>query len=96
MEAFVGAGGSRDADMTPGAAGFVNMNNLDMLRAAGSRAAGLLQFFEGLSYPATRQQLIEHVEKNPSADKSLGDAVKKLPDRKFTSAADVTEALGAG
>jgi Protein of unknown function (DUF2795) len=51
------------------------------------------KFLGGISYPATRQQLIEHARGNQADDEALR-TLRAMPDRKYSGPDDVSKAAG--
>jgi hypothetical protein len=46
----------------------------------------------GISYPATKEQLIEHARGN-QADRDVLDALQAIPDREYDGPNDVSKAV---
>ncbi|MEX0720130.1 MAG: DUF2795 domain-containing protein [Balneolaceae bacterium] len=46
---------------------------------------------EGIDYPATRQDLIDHVEMNNENDDMVMNVLTQIPDKEYNSPTDVSE-----
>jgi hypothetical protein len=46
----------------------------------------------GISYPATKEQLIEHARRN-QAEKDVLDALQNIPDREYDGPNEVSKAV---
>ena len=51
------------------------------------------KFLGGISYPATRQQLIEHARGNQADDEVLR-TLRAMPDREYSGPDDVSKVAG--
>jgi hypothetical protein len=51
------------------------------------------KFLKGVDYPASKDDLIRHAEKE-GADQNVRDALARLPDERFQTPADVSQAIG--
>jgi hypothetical protein len=51
------------------------------------------KFLGGVSYPASKETLIERAE-SQGADDEVRDTLERLPDQEFNSPNDVSEAIG--
>lgn len=49
---------------------------------------------KGIDYPATRQDLVDHVKKGKGESSGVVEILKKLPDKKYNSPVEVSQALG--
>lgn len=49
---------------------------------------------EGISYPASKQELIQHAQEQEAPD-SILSALRMLPERQFSSPTEVSQAVGA-
>jgi hypothetical protein len=67
-------------------------------RSSGASGAvnriGLLDALRGLPFPATRNKLAEHFRHN-DADEATIHAIERLEDRRYASATQVADMLGA-
>jgi hypothetical protein len=50
------------------------------------------KFLGGISYPASRDQLIDHA-RGKKADKEVLDALQELPDREYEGPNEVSQAV---
>ena len=50
------------------------------------------KFLGGVSYPATKEQLIEHA-RGKKADKDVLDALQNMPDREYDGPNEVSSAV---
>jgi hypothetical protein len=50
-------------------------------------------FLGGLDYPASRQDLLKHAEQE-GADENVRSTLEQIPDQKYETAADVSQAIG--
>ena len=50
------------------------------------------KFLGGISYPASRDQLIDHA-RGKKADKDVLDALQELPDREYEGPNEVSQAV---
>lgn len=53
----------------------------------------IAQTLRGMSFPADKQDLIEHASQN-EADESVLGVLEELPEREYTNMADVEKAVG--
>jgi hypothetical protein len=62
---------------------------------AGARTSPveIAQTLRGISFPADKQDLIEHASQN-DADESVMGVLEELPEREYTNMADVEKAVG--
>jgi hypothetical protein len=51
------------------------------------------KYLKGIDYPATKEDLIKHAEKN-GADDTLKSLLQELPENKFNKPTDVNKAIG--
>ena len=51
------------------------------------------KFLGGISYPATRQQLVDHARSNRADEEALS-ALRAMPDREYSGPDDVSRAVG--
>jgi hypothetical protein len=51
------------------------------------------KFLKGVDYPASKDDLIRQAEKE-GADQNVRDALARLPDERFQTPADVSQAIG--
>lgn len=51
------------------------------------------KFLRGVNYPISKQDLIKHAQQQ-GADQSVRSTLEKLPDKKYNSPVDVSEAIG--
>lgn len=51
------------------------------------------KFLKGMDYPASKQDLIKHAEKQ-GADDNVRDVLGRLPDEQYQTPADVSQAVG--
>ncbi|MDN7026040.1 DUF2795 domain-containing protein [Methanoculleus sp. FWC-SCC1] len=56
-------------------------------------AAEVQKFLKGMDYPAGKQDVISQAKKNKAPDDVI-DVLNRMQDRQFTSAADLSKALG--
>lgn len=49
---------------------------------------------KGVDYPATKQDLVDHVKKGKGEKPGVGEILKKLPDKKYNSPVEGSKALG--
>jgi hypothetical protein len=56
-------------------------------------AAELEHSIKGINYPASKDELVEQAKKN-NADKNIINALKELPEQKFSNPIEVTKAYG--
>lgn len=47
----------------------------------------------GVDYPASKQELVDHVSKNGEKKKEVIEIMKKIPDKKYNSPVDVSKAV---
>lgn len=55
--------------------------------------ARVQQFLEGVDYPASKEELIEHA-RGRGADADVIDMLQQLPTRRYNRPTDVSEAIG--
>lgn len=48
---------------------------------------------KGVDYPATKQDLIQHAQKQ-GADEKICSTLEQLPDQEFSTPANVSQAIG--
>lgn len=53
----------------------------------------LQKHLKGVDYPASKEQLIEHAQKQ-GADENAISVLQQLPDEEYESPTDVSEAVG--
>ncbi|MBD2090910.1 DUF2795 domain-containing protein [Microcoleus sp. FACHB-1515] len=53
----------------------------------------LQKHLKGLDYPASKEDVINHAEKN-GADKDMKSILEQLPDEEFETPTDVNKAVG--
>ncbi len=53
------------------------------------------KFLGGISYPATKQQLIEHARGNKADDDALG-SLEDIPEREYSGPDEVSKAVAKG
>lgn len=53
----------------------------------------LQKHLKGVDYPASRQELIEHANKQ-GADDNVRSVLEQLPDEEYETPADVSKAVG--
>ena len=51
------------------------------------------KFLGGLDYPASRQDLLKHAEQE-GADENVRSTLEQIPDQKYETPADVSQAIG--
>jgi Protein of unknown function (DUF2795) len=51
------------------------------------------KFLGGISYPATRQQLIDHARGNRASDEALS-TLRAMPDREYSGPDEISKAVG--
>ena len=51
------------------------------------------KFLKGVDYPASKQDLLEHLERE-GADEDVRSTLQQLPDESYQTPADVSEAIG--
>ncbi len=56
-------------------------------------ASNLAVHFKGVSFPASRQELLRHCQQN-NAPQEIQSVINNLPDQQFNSMADVMAAWG--
>ena len=65
-----------------------------MTRGMGGRSpANITHFLDGLDFPATKDELIDHAEDN-NAPQEVLDVLEQLPDQEYSSMADVMSGVG--
>lgn len=63
-------------------------------RGMGSRSpASIASFLEGISFPASKDDLMDYAEDN-NAPQDVLDVLDQLPDQEYTSMADVMSGVG--
>jgi len=53
----------------------------------------LQKHLKGMDYPASRQDLVQHVQKQ-GADQNIRSLLEQLPDEQYETPADVSKAVG--
>jgi hypothetical protein len=53
----------------------------------------LQKHLKGVSYPATKQDILAKAEQNGTMDDNVRDVLNALPDRKYDKPTDVTQAV---
>ncbi len=53
----------------------------------------LQKALKGTNYPASKQDLLKHVEQN-KADDNIRSTIQQLPDRQYQTPADVSKEIG--
>ncbi len=53
----------------------------------------LQKYLKGLDYPASKNEIVGHAEKH-GGDKQVLDTLRRLPDEKYQTPADVSQAVG--
>ncbi len=53
----------------------------------------LQKFLKGVDYPASKQDLLKHVEQQ-GANEDVRSTLEQLPDQQFQTPADVSKAVG--
>ncbi len=66
---------------------------MDLSNIGGKSATEISQFFQGVSFPADKNQLLEHA-RSQHADSGLLEALEHIPPGAYDSAADVMEHMG--
>ena len=51
------------------------------------------KFLKGLTYPAKKEQVVEHAREQ-GADENVVSVLEKLPDEQYQTPADVSRAIG--
>lgn len=51
------------------------------------------KYLKGVDYPVSKDDLVKHAEKQ-GADEALRAALQQLPDERFQTPADVSQAIG--
>ena len=65
-----------------------------MTRGMGGRSpANIAHFLEGIDFPASKDDLVNHAEDN-NAPQEVIDILENLPDQEYTSMADVMSGVG--
>jgi len=65
-----------------------------MPRGMGGRSsANIASFLEGISFPASKDELIDYAEDN-NAPQDIIDVLEQLPDQEYTSMADIMSGIG--
>ncbi|MEN6519933.1 MAG: DUF2795 domain-containing protein [Armatimonadota bacterium] len=65
-----------------------------MTRGMGGRSpANIANFLEGIDFPASKDELVNHAEDN-NAPQDIIDILEKLPNREYTSMADIMSGVG--
>lgn len=65
-----------------------------MARGMGGRSpADILNFLEGIDFPASKEELVDHAEDN-NAPQEVIDVLEQLPDQQFMSLADILSGVG--
>jgi predicted secreted protein len=59
----------------------------------GRSPANITHFLDGLDFPATKDELIDHAEDN-NAPQEVLDVLEQLPDQEYSSMADVMSGVG--
>ena len=59
----------------------------------GHSPANIASFLEGIDFPASRDELLNHAEDN-NAPQEVIDVLEDLPDQEYTSMADVMSGIG--
>jgi len=63
-------------------------------RGMGGRSpANIAGFLEGIDFPATKDELVDHAEDN-GAPQEVIDVLESLPNQEYTSMADVMSGVG--
>ncbi len=67
-----------------------------MTRGVGGHGpANIMKHLEGIHFPADKNDLVSHAEHGPGPDtQDVVETLRKLPDKTYTSAADVMEEYG--
>jgi hypothetical protein len=72
-----------------------------MTRGVGGHSpANIMKHLGGIDFPATKQQLLEHAKETGQKDEAAPDSnevvefLEKIPDKKYESVVEVTEAIG--
>jgi hypothetical protein len=53
----------------------------------------LQKHLKGMDYPASKQDLVQHVQKQ-GADQNIRSILEQLPDEQYETPADVSKAVG--
>lgn len=65
-----------------------------MTRGVGGQSpSNIAQYLSGIDFPCQRDDLVRHA-KNNNAEEPVIDALENLPDREYTTMADVMEGFG--
>ena len=56
--------------------------------------AQVQQKLDGVDYPASKQDLINHVKKSSGENEGVIDILQQLPDKNYNSPVDVSKAVG--
>src|SRR4051794_31336089 len=81
-------------DRRPDEGGPVTAEGISGVSGAANRIA-ILDALRGAPFPASRDELAEHVRHNDAEETTL-HAIERLDDRRYDSAAEVAEATGTG
>jgi hypothetical protein len=73
---------------------FAELGGSNMSRGLGGRSpANIANFLEGINFPASKDELVNHAEDN-NAPQEVIDVLDQLPDQEYTSMADVMSGIG--
>ena len=61
---------------------------------AGVNPIQVEKFLKGVDYPANKQELVKHAQKQ-GADQQVLDTLKKLPDQSYEGPSGVSKAIGS-
>ena len=65
-----------------------------MTRGMGGHSpANITHHLKGIDFPAGRDDLVKHAQKN-DADEEILDVIRQMPDQKYGSMADVMKGVG--